>query len=159
MRSRTETLGGFVLRYGLVAVIFWIGLFKFTQTEADAIVPLLTNSPLLNWLYDVLDVRNASRAIGVAEVLIAILIAVRPLWPALSALGSLGAVAMFGTTLSFLATTPGMFVVVEGLLVPSGMGSFVIKDVVLLGAALWTVGEALAAARLRRQAAGADATT
>jgi len=56
---------------------------------------------------------------------------------------------MFLTTLSFLATTPGMFTVVEGLPVPSGMGAFVIKDLVLLGAALWTAGEALSARRAR----------
>jgi len=56
---------------------------------------------------------------------------------------------MFLTTLSFLATTPGMFTVVEGLPVPSGMGAFVIKDLVLLGAALWTAGKALSARRAK----------
>jgi uncharacterized membrane protein YkgB len=144
-----QTTGGVILRYGLVLVILWLGAFKFTMAEAEAIVPLLTNSPLLAWMYEVFDVRNASRMIGAAEIVIALLIALRPIRPVLSAIGSIGAIGMFVTTLSFLVTTPGMFAVVEGLPVPTGIGSFVIKDVVLLGAALWTAGEALAARRAR----------
>jgi len=61
----------------------------------------------------------------------------------LSALGSVAAIAMFLTTLSFLVTTPGMWVRVEGVIVPSGSGGFIIKDLLLLGAAAWSAGEAL----------------
>jgi uncharacterized membrane protein YkgB len=50
---------------------------------------------------------------------------------------------MFLTTLSFLATTPGAWAIVEGFIVPAGAGGFLIKDIFLLGAALWTAGEAL----------------
>jgi uncharacterized membrane protein YkgB len=132
-----------VLRYGLVVIIAWFGAFKFTPAEAQAIRPLLGNSPLLGWIYAVLDVQGASRAIGTVELLIAGLIAVRPWWPRLSAAGSLAAVGMFLTTLSFLATTPGAWAHVDGFVVPGEAGAFIIKDVFLLGAALWTASEAL----------------
>lgn len=139
-------VAGHVLRYGLVLIIIWFGVFKFTDAEARAIEPLLTNSPVLSWLYAITDVRGASRIIGVAELGIAALIALRPVSPRLAAAGGLGAVLMFLTTLSFLATTPGMFARVEWLVVPSGAGGFIIKDLLLLGAALWISGEALTAA-------------
>ena len=138
-----------VLRYGLVLLVLWFGLFKFTPTEAQAIQPLVANSPLLSWLYALTDVRGASRLIGIAEIAIALLIAARPISARASALGSLGATVMFLTTLSFLATTPGSWGRVDGFLVPTGAGGFLIKDLLLLGAALWTAYEALTASRSR----------
>jgi reactive chlorine resistance protein C len=135
----------FVLRYGLVLLILWFGVFKFTPSEAQAIQPLVAHSPLLSWLYAVTGVRGASRLIGIAEITIALLIAARPWSSRASAVGSIGATLMFLTTLSFLITTPGSWAVVDSILVPAGAGSFLIKDLLLLGAALWTAGEALLA--------------
>jgi uncharacterized membrane protein YkgB len=138
-----EQAAGLVMRGSLVIVILWFGIFKFTPTEAQAIQPLLANSPLFSWLYDLTDVRGASRVIGVVEIAIALLIASRPFSRRAAAIGSIGAVAMFLSTLSFLATTPGMWARVDGILVPSGGGIFLIKDLFLLGAALWSAAEAL----------------
>jgi len=138
--------GAIILRYGLLLLILWFGVFKFTPTEAQSIQPLVANSPLLSWLYAVTGVHGVSRVIGVAEIVIALMIAARPFSARVSAAGSVGAVAMFVTTLSFLATTPGSWAVVDGLLVPAGAGGFVIKDLLLLGAAVWTAGEATMAA-------------
>ena len=146
----TEVLwrsGAIVLRYGLVVLVLWFGVFKFTPTEAQAIQPLVSHSPFLSWLYAVTDVRGASRLIGLAEIAIALLIAARPLSARASAIGGIGAIIMFLTTLSFLATTPGSWGVVDGILVPTGAGGFLIKDLLLLGAALWATAEALAAHR------------
>jgi uncharacterized membrane protein YkgB len=136
-----------IMRAGLVIIILWFGLFKFTPTEAQAIQPLLTHSPILSWLYAVTDVRGASRVIGCAEIAIALLIALRPVSWRASAVGSVGAIFMFLTTLSFLFTTPGMWARVDGFPVPAGAGGFVIKDLLLLAAALWSAGEALARSR------------
>lgn len=142
-----ERSGAILLRYGLVAILVWFGVFKWTPTEAAGIQPLVAHSPLLAWLYGVTDVAGVSRLIGAGELVAAALIVLRPWWPALSAAGSLVAVGIFLTTLSFLATTPGAWGVVDGLLVPTGAGGFLVKDVFLLGAALWTAGEAWRAAR------------
>ena len=141
--------GALILRYGLVLLVLWFGVFKFTPTEAQAIQPLVAHSPILSWLYALTDVRGASRVIGLAEIAIAVLVAARPLSARASAVGSIGAIVMFVTTLSFLATTPGSWGVVDGILVPTGAGGFLIKDLLLLGAAVWTAGEALAAAQRR----------
>jgi uncharacterized membrane protein YkgB len=128
-----------------VAVILWIGAFKFTPTEAKAIEPLLANSPVLSWLLAVAGVQGASSVIGTTELVIAVLLAIRPIAPRLSLAGSIGALGMFLTTLSFLVTTPGSWAVVDGLLIPAGGGFFILKDLVLLGAAIWTAADAIAA--------------
>ncbi len=140
-----QAVGGAVLRYGLVGVIGWIGLMKFTSVEAEAIQPLVSHSPLMSWASSALGVRPFSSVVGAAEVIIAVLIALRPIAALASALGSAFAVGMFATTLSFMLTTPGVWEASLGgfpaiSVIP---GQFLLKDIVLLGAALWTLGEAL----------------
>jgi reactive chlorine resistance protein C len=88
MSSRVEAVGRELARYGLVVVVGWIGLMKFTAHEAEGIRPFVTNSPLLSWVYGPLSVRGFSAVLGVVEVAIAILIAPRPFSPRASALGS-----------------------------------------------------------------------
>jgi uncharacterized membrane protein YkgB len=56
---------------------------------------------------------------------------------------------MFGLTLSFLLTTPGVWQEGNGFPALSLVGSFLIKDLILLGAALWAAGEALQAAGMK----------
>jgi uncharacterized membrane protein YkgB len=132
-----------------VFFLVWFGLFKFTAVEAEAIEPLVANSPLMSWLYVVASRQGVSNLIGAAELAIAALVAVRPLAPLASAAGSLAAAGVFLTTLSFLVTTPGVWAVVDGLPVPVGAGGFLVKDLFLFGAALWSTGEAWRAARSR----------
>jgi len=149
--ERLDAWAGVVLRYGLVAVILFFGAFKFTAVEATGIQPLVSHSPFLSWLYSIGSVRAVSGVIGTIEIALAVLIATRPFAPALSAAGSLGAVGMFATTLSFLVSTPGVWVSVPGfpLPVPNETGAFLVKDLFLLGAALWSAAEALRAVRSR----------
>src|SRR5438067_8726788 len=102
MSSRAEAVGRELARYGLVVVVGWIGLMKFTAYEAEGISPFVANSPLMSWVYGLMSVRDFSAVLGVVEVAIAVLIAARPVAPRASALGSALAVGMFLTTLSFL---------------------------------------------------------
>ena len=144
-RIDLQALGGSVVRYGLVAVVGWIGLMKFTHYEAEGIRPFVANSPLMSWVYSILGVDDFAALLGAVEVMIAALIALRPLAARASALGSALAVGMFATTLSFLVTTPGVWEPsLGGFPALSAVpGQFLLKDIVLLGAALWTLGETL----------------
>jgi hypothetical protein len=38
------------LRWSLVAIFIWFGIQKFTPYAAEAIVPLIANSPFMRWL-------------------------------------------------------------------------------------------------------------
>lgn len=138
-----HALGSIALRYGLVLVVAWIGAMKFTAYEAAGIEPLVASSPLLSWVYAVLSVRGFSNALGGTELAIAALIALGPIAPRAAVAGSLLAVGMFLTTLSFLLTAPGWEASLGGFPAVSAMpGQFLLKDAVLLGASLWCLGEA-----------------
>jgi uncharacterized membrane protein YkgB len=142
--SRVEAVGRELTRYGLVVVVAWIGLMKFTAYEAEGIRLYVTNSPLMSWVYELMSVRGFSAVLGVVEVAVALLIAARPFSPRACALGSALAVGMFLTTLSFLVTTPGVWEPsAGGFPALSGKpGQFLLKDLALLGIALWSLGDA-----------------
>jgi reactive chlorine resistance protein C len=151
MERQLRSIGTHVSRYGLVIVLLWIGGMKFTAYEADGIKPLVANSPLMGWAYRVMSVGGFSSLLGVIEIAVGLLIALRSLWPFGSAVGSGLAAGMFLTTLSFLVSTPGWESSLGGFPALSAMpGQFLLKDVVLLGAALYTAGEALGAAQVDR---------
>src|SRR3954453_2987364 len=158
MAERLKRIGMHTGRYGLVIVLLWIGGMKFTAYEAEGIKPLVENSPLMGSVYRVMSVGGFSSLLGVVEIAIAVLIALRPVWPMGSAVGSGLAAGMFLTTLNFLVTTPGWKPSLGGFPALSAMpGQSLLKDVVLLGVALSSAGEALEAVR-RRGALVAAAT-
>jgi len=144
VRNQVEALGSFLIRYGLVLVIAWIGAMKFTTYEANGIQPLVANSPFMGWIYHFLSVKTFSSWLGVLEIAIAVMIALRPFSLKLSALGSALAIGLFLTTLSFLFSTPGWEPSLGGFPALSVIpGQFLLKDVVLLGASVWSLGETL----------------
>ncbi len=141
-----EVVGQGLVRYGLVLVVGWIGAMKFTGYEAAGIQPLVANSPLMSWMYGFLSVQGFSNLLGTVEIAVAAMIALRPVSPRIAAVGSAMAVMMFLTTLSFLLSTPGWEASLGGFPALSVVpGQFLLKDVVLLGAAVWSLGEALTA--------------
>jgi uncharacterized membrane protein YkgB len=154
MEHPVAIAGRLLVRYGLVVVIAWIGALKYTTYEATAIQPLVAHSPLLSWVYDIFSVRTFAAVLGTAEIVAALLIALRPLAPRVSVLGSALGVLLFLGTLSFLFSTPGVTgAPAGGFPVLSVLpGQFLLKDLVLVAAALWTLGDSLGA----RQAARPD---
>ncbi len=146
--SLIDNLGANLTRYGLVVVIGWIGLMKFTAFEARGIEPLVANSPFMSWLYDIFSVTTFSALVGVLEVAAAVLLAIKLWAPRISAVGSVISIGLFVATLSFLFTTPGVFEASQGgFPMLSTSGQFLIKDVVLLGASVWTLADALRSAK------------
>jgi reactive chlorine resistance protein C len=133
--QRLLLIGEFMLRYSLVFFLLFFGALKWTAEEAKGIQPWMEHSPLLFWLARAFGIQAASECIGVIELTIGGLIAMRSWSPRLSAIGSIAAIPMFLTTLSFLLTTPNV----------GEASGFLLKDLTLLGAAIWTAGEALQA--------------
>ncbi|GAC1388220.1 MAG: hypothetical protein NVSMB31_01840 [Vulcanimicrobiaceae bacterium] len=84
--------------------------------------------------------QTTSTVFGIFEIATGVLIACRFFSARLCALGSAMAIVIFVSTVSFLFTTPGG-------LSPSGIGPFLLKDITLLGASIWSLGEALAASK------------
>jgi len=132
-----QTAGGILLRYSLVLFLFLFGALKWTTAEARGVEPFIVHSPMLAWSHHVFGMQRASEFVGVIELMLGALIALRRWNPKLSSWGSIGASVMFLVTLSFLFTTPNV----------ENDAPFLLKDLCLLGAALWTAGEAIDADR------------
>lgn len=172
-------LGMSVLRLALIVVLAWIGGLKFANYEADSIVPLVANSPVLSFFYkhpapeyrrfmnkegelnpehrkwhESNGTYPFSHALGCVIVLIGALIAMHPIRPEFATAGSFLLIFMALTTLSFLITTPEAWVpslgdTAYGFPYLSGMGRLVIKDAIMLGAAVVTMADS-AKAYLRK---------
>ena len=174
-----DRVGMGLLRLGLVVVLVWIGGLKFAGYEADSIVPLVANSPLMSFFYHHPapeyrsymnkegELNPAHRqwhetngtypfadGLGTLIVLIGLLIAVHPFSPQIAAVGSFLLILMACTTLSFLVTTPEAWVpalgdAAHGFPYLSGVGRLVVKDAIMLGAAVVTLADS-ARSYLRR---------
>ncbi|WP_421223475.1 DUF417 family protein [Aeromonas enteropelogenes] len=118
---------------GVVLTLLWIGVFKFTPTEAAAIKPLVASHPLMSWLYGPLSAQGVSNLIGLAEIVIAIGLIVGLWQPRIGYWSSMGAIVTFLVTLSFLLTLTGVWKVVDGVPVTE---FFIFKDLVFLGVVL-----------------------
>src|SRR5947209_6353083 len=144
--TKTESVVGVgkaLARYGLVIVIAWFGAMKFTSYEAQGIQPLIAHSPFTSWLYAVFSVSTFSTLLGIFELAAALLLSLKPWSPRASIVGSVMAVGLFIATISFLFTTPGVFdAAAGGFPLLSTDGGFLIKDVALLGLAVWTLADA-----------------
>jgi uncharacterized membrane protein YkgB len=149
--TRTAATAALVARYGLVIVIAWFGAMKFTHYESQGISHWVANSPLLNWVYDIMSIDAFGRLNGSIELIVAALLAVKPWFPKASVVGGIFSSLFFVTTLSFMVTTPGVGEAsAGGFPVLSADGEFLMKDIALLGLALWLLVDATDAARRQR---------
>jgi uncharacterized membrane protein YkgB len=181
--AKADRLGLAVTRAGLVTVLLWIGGLKAFRYEADGIVPFVANSPFMSFFYadpgHYKEHKNpegalvpANRAwheanrtypfawgLGAVIVTYGLLIALHPWKPGVAAVGSFLVFLMSFVTLSFLITTPECWVPAlgdaeHGFPYLSGPGRLVLKDAIMMGAALVTMADS-ARAYLRRARAAA----
>ena len=145
--ATVDTIASILSRYGLVLVIGWIGALKFANFEAHQIQPLVANSPFMGWMYHIFPVYAFSALLGVVEVTAAVLLAIKPVSPRLSIVGSVLAIVLFLATISFLFTTPGVSEPAGGGFPAISLtGEFLLKDVPLLGLSFWTLADSIRAA-------------
>lgn len=131
MKERISSSIGFTIAIiGTAITLLWIGVFKFTPTEAKDIQDVVKNSPFMSWLNSVLSVQGVSNFVGTFEIVTAVLLLLQLFWTRLSLIAGLLGSLIFLITISFLFSTPGMFTTVDGLLVANG---FILKDIALLG--------------------------
>lgn len=180
-----DRVGVAVTRLGLVVVLVWIGGLKVFHYEADGIAPFVANSPVMSFFYaDAANYKShmnpegavvpENRAwheangtypfalgLGAVIVLYGVLIALHPVLPQAATVGSFLVFVMSLVTLSFLVTTPECWVPnrggpEHGFPLLSGAGRLVVKDAIMMGAALVTMADS-ARAYLRKRAQRAPA--
>lgn len=125
-----KKIGFYVSYLSIFLILFWIGIFKFTPTEAEAIRPLVENHPLMSWMYDLFSVKTVSGIIGTIEIITALLLLLGLKWRTSRMVGGFFVIVTFLITISFLFTTPGVWNIVDGIPVTD---FFVLKDLVMLG--------------------------
>jgi uncharacterized membrane protein YkgB len=179
LAARADRLGVAVTRLGLIVVLLWIGGLKAFPYEADGIVPFVANSPFMSFWYadpgNYKEHRNPegrlvpeNRAwhetnrtypfaygLGTVIVLYGLMLCLHPWLPQVATLGSFLVLVMSFVTLSFLITTPECWVpdlgdAHHGFPYLSGAGRLVLKDAIMMGAALVTMADS-ARAYLRRR--------
>ena len=147
-KLRTTGIAPLVARYGLVIVLAWFGAMKFTYYESHGISHWVANSPFLSWVYNIMSIDAFGRLNGSVELITAALLAVKPWLPKASVVGGIFASLFFVTTLSFMITTPGTGEAsAGGFPVLSADGEFLMKDIALIGLALWLLADAIDATR------------
>ena len=132
----TYKLGYYISLFGAALILLWIGIFKFTPTEAAAIKPLVENHFLTFFVYKIMSVQAVSNLIGAIEIIIALLLLFSAKFAWLRKYAGIGMIVTFLVTLSYLFTTPGMWKVVDGVPVTD---FFILKDLMLLGFGLMIV--------------------
>ena len=179
MAARLDRSGVVVTRTGLIVVLLWIGGLKAFQYEADGIVPFVANSPVMSFFYadaqnykahmnpeGVLNPANRawheanntygfSYGLGAVIVSYGLLLCLHPWLPQAATLGSFLVFVMSLVTLSFLVTTPESWVPAlgddrHGFPYLSGRGRLVVKDAIMMGAALVTMADSAKAVLRRR---------
>ncbi len=159
-----------ISRISILIVMVWIGGLKAFQYEADGIVPFVANSPLMSFFYtkdapEYKDYKNPEGktvqknvdwhkengtyifAYGLGTVIVMIgLLTFLGIWYAkIGLIGGLLTLGMSLVTLTFLITTPEVYVPNLGGDFPtpqygfpylSGAGRLVLKDVIMMAAGL-----------------------
>ncbi|WP_434624381.1 DUF417 family protein [Pseudomonas sp. Z1-29] len=141
--SRVENVNRAIVLSGVVLPLLMIGLLKFTQIEVQVLIPLISGTPWLAWLYPVLGEAGTSYLLGVVEILTALLLIASP-WSARAAIaGGLLASLTFFTTISMMLVLPIWEAGSGGFPWLNFLGTFLIKDVALLGVSLVILTEGL----------------
>jgi len=127
---KNYNIGYLVSLFGTVLILLWIGLLKFTPTEANGIKPLIENHPLSFWMYKVFSIQMVSNIVGTVEFIVAILLLLSLKLQQIKKYAGIGMCIIFVMTLSYLFTTPNMWKEMDGI--PT-TDFFILKDIMLLG--------------------------
>ncbi len=166
LAANNRKAGIFLLRLAILIIFIWIGGLKFWNYEAEGIVPFVANSPFMNFFYEKQapeykayklkegeynpekqawhisnNTYGFSHGLGILIMTIGVLVFMGTFAPKIGLIGSLLAIVMTIGTLSFLITTPEVWVPdlgsgEWGFPLLSGAGRLVIKDTAILAGAV-----------------------
>lgn len=166
LAASSQKLGINLIRISILIIFVWIGGLKFWNYEAEGIVPFVANSPFMNFFYNKTapeykeykmkegefntakqqwhkdnNTYGFSHGLGVLIMGIGILVFIGIFSPKIGLIGAALAIIMTIGTLSFLVTTPEVWVPdlgsgEHGFPLLSGAGRLVIKDTAILAGAI-----------------------
>ena len=164
--ASSQKLGIILIRVAILIIFVWIGGLKFWNYEAEGIVPFVANSPFMSFFYnkpapeykeyklkegefneskhkwhEENNTYGFSHGLGILIMSIGILTFLGIFFPKIGLIGASLAIIMTIGTLSFLVTTPEVWVPnlgsgEYGFPLLSGAGRLVIKDTAIIAGAL-----------------------
>ena len=126
-----------VLRASMVIIFAFFGYTKWHQYAAELLMPFISNSPFIFWLYPAFGLRGATRFLGISDwTMFALLYA--GFWDKrFGIIGALGSTGTFLTTLTIIPFIPDGWDPAAGFPAMAGPVPFLMKDIVLLAVSIY----------------------
>jgi uncharacterized membrane protein YkgB len=127
-----------VIRASMVLLFLFFGYQKWFEYEAQALIPYISNGPLIFWMYPVFGVRGACWFLGVSEWIFGALIFIGFWNKTAGVLGALGGIASFISTTTIIPFIPdGWAASAGGFPAMTERVAFLMKDLVLLAVSFY----------------------
>jgi uncharacterized membrane protein YkgB len=127
-----------LIRASMVIIFFFFGYQKWFEYEAQALIPYISNGPLIFWMYPVFGVRGATWFLGVSEWLFGALLFLGFWNKKLGILGALGSCFSFIATVTIIPFMPdGWAASAGGFPAMTERVAFLMKDLVLFAASFY----------------------
>src|SRR4029077_19782149 len=133
-----EDLDYHLIRASIVIIFLFFGYQKWFEYEAQALIPYISNGPLIFWMYPVFGVRGATWFLGVDEWGLGALLFAGFWNKRLGILGALGSCFAFISTITIIPFIPnGWAPSAGGFPAMTETVAFLMKDLVLLAASVY----------------------
>jgi len=133
-----EDLDYHFIRASMVIIFLFFGYQKWFDYEAQALIPYISNGPLIFWMYPVFGVKGATYFLGVAEWFFGALLFAGFWNKKLGILGALGGVFSFISTFTIIPFMPnGWAPSAGGFPAMTETVAFLMKDLVLLAVSVY----------------------
>ena len=145
-----------LIRASMVIIYFFFGYQKWFAYEAQGLIPFISSSPLMFWMYPVLGVQGASWFLGVSEWLFGALLFLGFWNKRLGILGALGSCVTFIMTVTIIPFMPDGWAASAGGFPAMVVNvAFLMKDVVLFAVSVYLLKQDVERASLSTDAAKA----
>jgi len=133
-----EDLDYNVVRASMVIIFLFFGYQKWFDYEAQALIPYISNGPLISWMYPVFGTRGACWFLGVSEWAFGLLLFLGFWNKKLGILGAIGSCFSFIATITIIPFMPnGWAASAGGFPAMTGTTAFLMKDLVLLAVSFY----------------------
>jgi uncharacterized membrane protein YkgB len=128
-----------LLRASMVMTFAWFGYTKWHQYGAQLMIPFISNSPFIWWLYPAFGLRGGARFLGASEWTIFVLLFAGFWDKRLGVLGAFGSAIVFFTTFTIIPFVPNGWDPAAGFPAMAGDVPFLMKDIVFLAVSIYLV--------------------
>jgi uncharacterized membrane protein YkgB len=132
-----EDLEYHLLRASMVIIFLFFGYTKWHQYAAQAMIPFISNSPFISWLYPVFGLRGGARFLGASEWTICALLYAGFWDRRFGIVGAIGSTGTFFTTVTIIPFMPNGWDQAAGFPAMAGEVPFLMKDIVLLAVSIY----------------------